>query len=84
MTMNVVPIRLPDGLIKQVDDLVDKGLYSSRSDVVRDALRKLVWRDRWKDIIGIASDTGDSVKEMRKIKKKLSKNKIDLDELNSL
>ena len=42
MAMAVTQVRLPEGLIKEVDKLVDKGIYINKSDVVRDALRKLV------------------------------------------
>ena len=35
-------------------------------------------------MIGIIPNNGDSVKEVRKIRKKLSKQKFDLDEINKL
>ncbi|MBI4981273.1 ribbon-helix-helix protein, CopG family [Candidatus Woesearchaeota archaeon] len=78
--MEVVQVRLPDGLIGEVDRLVDGGFYTSRSDVIRDALRKLILEKQ----IGSIPNTGDSVKEIREIRKKLSKEKIDLDEINAL
>ena len=77
-TMAVTQVRLPEGLIKEMDKLVDKRFYNSKSDVVRDALRRLLIEK----YIGIAPNTGDSVKEIREIRKKLSKEKIDLDEIN--
>lgn len=40
--METVQIRLTGDLIKMVDRLVERGLYSSRSEAVRDAVRKLV------------------------------------------
>lgn len=80
MSMAVTQVRLPRGLIKEVDKLVDKGLYASKSDVIRDAIRKLVLEKQ----VGSIPDTGDSVKEVRKIRKKLSKKKFDLDEINKL
>jgi len=76
--MAVTQVRLPEGLIKEMDKLVDKRFYNSKSDVVRDALRRLLIEK----YIGIAPNTGDSVKEIREIRKKLSKEKIDLDEIN--
>ena len=80
MTMAVTQVRLPEGLIKEADKLVKKGLYTSKSDVIRDALRKLILEKQ----IGSIPNTGDSVKEIREIRKKLSKEKIDIDEINKL
>ncbi len=36
------------------------------------------------DLIGIIPNTGDSVKEIRIIRKQLSKERFDLDEINKL
>ncbi len=78
--MEVTQVRLPEGLVKEVDTLVKRGIYTNKSDVVRDALRKLILEQQ----VGSVKNTGDSVKEIREIRKKLSKQKIDLDEINSL
>jgi len=81
MVMDTVQIRISHGLVERIDDLVNTGLYSNRSDVVRDAVRKLVL-DR---MIGSIPNTGDSVKEIRAIRKKLSKeikSFKDIEELN--
>ena len=81
--MDTVQVRLSHGLVESMDGLVDTGIYSSRSDVVRDAVRRLVL-DK---LVGIISNTGDSVKEMREIKKKLSKeikSFKDVEEINKL
>jgi Arc/MetJ-type ribon-helix-helix transcriptional regulator len=83
MVMSVTQVRLPKGLANEVDKLVNKGLYANRSDVVREALRKLVLEQQ----IGSIKNTGDSVKEIRAVRKKLS-NKIksfrDIEEINKL
>jgi hypothetical protein len=42
MTMDTVQIRLTERQVTQIDKLVKKGLYPSRSEAVRDAVRKLV------------------------------------------
>lgn len=83
MVMTIVPIRLPDGLIKQVDSLVGKGQYSNRSDVLRTALRKLFWEEKIGKFVGIMPDTGDSVKEIREIRRKLSKEPFDIKKVKS-
>ncbi|MBU5678391.1 MAG: ribbon-helix-helix domain-containing protein [Candidatus Aenigmatarchaeota archaeon] len=40
--MRVVQVRMPEKLIEEVDKLVKKKIYSTRSDVIRDATRKFV------------------------------------------
>jgi len=67
--MDTLQIRLSSKILNLVDLLVESGLYSSRSDVVRDAVRKLIL-DR---MMGIMPNNKDSVKEVRGIRKKLSK-----------
>jgi Arc/MetJ-type ribon-helix-helix transcriptional regulator len=42
MAMETMQIRLTDRQIKTLDVLVKKGVYPSRSEAVRDAVRKLV------------------------------------------
>lgn len=80
MTMTIAQVRLPEGLIKEVDKLVDKGIYTNKSDVIRDAIRRLILEKQ----VGSVPHTGDSVKEIREIRKKLSKEKFDLNEINKL
>lgn len=82
MTMAVAQVRLPEGLMQEVDELVSKGLYTNKSDVIRDAIRKLILEKQ----IGSVPNTGDSVREIRGIRKRLSKNFSlkDLKEVNAL
>ena len=67
--MEIAQFRIPKGLMEQVDALVKKGLYSNKSDVIRDALRRLVIENQ----IGTVPNEGNSVKQVRKAKKELSK-----------
>ena len=78
--MDTLQIRMNPGLIKRIDYLVKSKIYSNRSDVIRDAVRRFVWERE----IGTISKKGDSVKQIRKIRAKLSKEKIDLNEINNL
>ncbi|MEK6908733.1 MAG: ribbon-helix-helix domain-containing protein [Nanoarchaeota archaeon] len=80
MVMDTIQVRLGHGLVKKIDALVDTGVYSSRSDVLRDAVRRLVL-DK---LIGLISDEGDSVVQAKNLRKKLSKEKFDLNEINKL
>ena len=45
--------RVPDGVAKAVDDLVEAGVFASRSDAVRAGLEAVVERER-RDAIGRA------------------------------
>lgn len=80
MVMDTIQVRLSRGLVEKMDDLVDTEIYSSRSDVVRDAVRRLIL-DK---LEGIIPNRGDSVKEIRELRKKLSKEKFNLEEINKL
>ncbi len=78
--MEVVQVRMPKGMIKMIDSFVKKEIYTSRSDAVRDAVRLI----EWKRMIGSIPNTGDSVEEVREIRRKLSKEDLDLEHINSL
>lgn len=83
MTMTTAQVRLPEGLMDEVDELVRKGLYTNKSEVIRDALRKLILERQ----IGSIPNTGDSVKKIREIRKRLSKeikSVKDIEEINKL
>ena len=82
MTMAVAQVRLPEGLMQEVDVLVEKGLYTNKSEVIRDALRQLILERQ----IGSVPNTGDSVQEVREIRKKLSTDFSveDLEDVNKL
>jgi Arc/MetJ-type ribon-helix-helix transcriptional regulator len=84
MSMSVITVRLPDGIVQQLDAQVEKGDYSSRSDVIKTALRKMLWDEKIDGLIGISAKKGDSVKEIRALRKRLSKEPFDLDKLNKL
>lgn len=42
--MQTLQIRLPKKLLEEIEKLVKSNLYQSRSDVIRDAVRRLVAR----------------------------------------
>ena len=37
--MILINVRLPENMLKEIDDLVKSGLYTSRSEAIRDAIR---------------------------------------------
>ena len=80
MVMDTLQVRLSPGIVEKVDDLVETGIYANRSDVIRDAVRRLIL-DK---LVGIIPNTGDSVKEVQEMRKKLSKEKFNLEAINKL
>ena len=78
MVMDTLQIRMNKELIKRVDAFVGLGVYSNRSDVIRDAVRRFVWEKE----VGSVLKKGNSVKMIREARKKLSKEKINLNEMN--
>ncbi|MDI6737116.1 MAG: ribbon-helix-helix domain-containing protein [Nanoarchaeota archaeon] len=80
MVMDTIQIRMSHGLVEMMDSLVEKGVYANRSDVVRDAVRRFVWADQ----VGTIKLKGSGVNIIRKARRELSKQKIDLDEINNL
>ncbi len=78
--MKIVQARLPEGLILELENLVKIGHYSNKSEVLREALRDLIL----KKSVGILKSNSNSVKEIRKVRQKLSKEKFDLGKINRL
>lgn len=76
--MDTLQIRMNKELLKRIDALVKTGVYSNRSDIIRDAVRRFIWEKE----AGSISNKGNSVGEIRKIREKLSE--INLDEINNL
>lgn len=71
--MELTQVRLPKGLVKEVNTLVKERLYTTKSDLIRDAVRRFVIDRKLEAQIGSIPNTGDSVKEIREIRRKLSK-----------
>ncbi len=84
MVMETMQIRMNHGLIKRMDELVKEGIYANRSDVIRDAVRRFVIEKDIRSMVGIIPNTGDSVKEVREIRKKLSKEIKSFDDYKKL
>ncbi len=80
MVMDVVQVRLNRNSLTMLDQLVNKGIYSSRSEAVRDAVRRFIWENE----LGSVKLKGNGVALVRKAREKLSKQKINLNEINSL
>ena len=79
MVMETMQIRMNKAIINRLDSLVKEGIYSNRSDVIRDAVRRFVWEKE----VGSVNYIGNSVEKVKEVRKKLSKS-IDLDKINNL
>lgn len=80
MTMDTLQIRMNKELMKRIDILVKSGVYSNRSEVIRDAVRRFVWEKE----IGSITKKGDSVELIKNMRNKLSKENIDLKKINNM
>jgi len=80
METTIVQARLPKKLVKQIDGLVTNGSYLNRSDAIRQSLRGLLFDE----YVGLIASKGNSVSQIRKARKELSKKPIDLKEINNL
>jgi Arc/MetJ-type ribon-helix-helix transcriptional regulator len=45
--VKLVNVKLPERLIDGLDELVKSGIYHSRSDAIREAVRNLLRRELW-------------------------------------
>ncbi|MCX8169407.1 MAG: ribbon-helix-helix domain-containing protein [Candidatus Methanomethylicia archaeon] len=43
--MKVITIRLPEAVVREIDILIEIGRYSSRAEVIREAIRDLVRKE---------------------------------------
>ena len=80
MVMETMQIRMNEKLVKEVDKVVKSGFYANRADVIRDAVRRFVWE---REVGSIKNNNRNSVEEVRKIRNRLSKEKIDMQEMNN-
>ena len=80
MVMETMQIRINGQLVKELDKVVKSGFYANRADVIRDAVRRFIFESQ----IGTINSKANSVKEVRKIRESLSKEKINLQKINDL
>ncbi|MGC8566105.1 MAG: ribbon-helix-helix domain-containing protein [Caldisphaera sp.] len=48
--MKLITVKMPDLYVKGVDELVKAQRYSSRSEVIRIAIRELLKRELWNEL----------------------------------
>lgn len=62
--MRIVTVKMPETYIEAIDELIRMGRYSSRSEVIRSAIRELLRKELWSSDQGI----GKKVKRGEKTK----------------
>jgi Arc/MetJ-type ribon-helix-helix transcriptional regulator len=50
--MKLLSLKMPDALVEGMDELVRRGLYPSRSAVIRTAVRDLLRKELWSNVEG--------------------------------
>ena len=50
--MRLIAVHLPDRIVTDIQELVDKGLYPNRSEAIRIAIRDLLKRELWDQNLG--------------------------------
>ena len=79
MVMETLQIRLPRATVEQIDALVKKGIYASRSDAVREITRRQLF---WREQAGSIPYQGDSVELVRKVREKFTHEDLTPEKLN--
>ncbi|NPA47800.1 MAG: type II toxin-antitoxin system ParD family antitoxin [Thermococci archaeon] len=51
--MRIVSVQLPQNIINGIDELVRRGSYPNRSEVIRSALREFLRRELPRDTTGV-------------------------------
>ncbi|MEO2151669.1 MAG: ribbon-helix-helix domain-containing protein [Thermococcus sp.] len=46
--MRIISVQLPQGLINAMDQLVKKGVYPNRSEIIREAIRELLKKELYR------------------------------------
>ena len=45
--LKIISVKLPDGITKDIDKLIDLGVYTTRSEFIRRAVREQLKKERW-------------------------------------
>uniref|UniRef100_A0A7J3Z892 Ribbon-helix-helix protein, CopG family n=1 Tax=Ignisphaera aggregans TaxID=334771 RepID=A0A7J3Z892_9CREN len=60
--MRIVTVKMPETYLEAIDELVRIGRYSSRSEVIRTAIRELLKRELWESSLGLEKSKRKSVR----------------------
>jgi len=60
--MRIVTVKMPESYIEAIDELIRMGRYSSRSEVIRSAIRELLKKELWQSDYSIEKKSRKSGK----------------------
>ena len=60
--LRLVTVKVPELYLESIDELVRDGRYSSRSEVIRTAIRDLLRRELWTPQEGVERRVSDGVR----------------------
>ncbi len=60
--LRLVTVKVPELYLESIDELVRDGRYSSRSEVIRTAIRDLLRRELWTPQEGVGRRVSDGVR----------------------
>ncbi|MBW2995297.1 ribbon-helix-helix domain-containing protein [Candidatus Woesearchaeota archaeon] len=74
--MEIVSFKVQGSILKRIDGLLRPLHFNNRTEFIREAIREKInkiEKDFWHKQVGTIPNTGNSVKEIRRIRKILSK-----------
>ena len=62
--MRIITVKMPESYVEAIDELVRLGRYTSRSEVIRAAIRDLIKRELWSSTNRVAEGRGSKGKSI--------------------
>ncbi|TFF92686.1 ribbon-helix-helix protein, CopG family [Candidatus Thorarchaeota archaeon] len=59
--MRLIAVHLPDRIVEDIQELVEKGLYPNRSEAIRIAIRDLLKRELWNENTRLGERVSEAV-----------------------
>lgn len=64
--MKTVSVKMPERILKAIDELVEKGAYRSRSEAVRAAVAELLRSELWKLGASLLAEDPSAARRLRR------------------
>ena len=77
----VLSVDVPDGLEREIDSEVEKGRYQNKSELVRDAIRRLLEERNEVERVEMSKEY---VEEVKRRMKQVEEGKIGLDDMRTM
>jgi len=77
----VLSVDVPDGLEREIDSEVEKGRYQNKSELVRDAIRRLLEERNEVERVEMSKEYAEEVKRRMK---QVEEGKIGLDDMRTM